>query len=131
MATQHRLRHTVYRLLLVQSALVLVAAAYFYLEQGNEFTLAALYGGVITLISTFMSAWRITVMTRMSSGTTGQEAVPGVAEFYKTAVFRLLLTIALLAIGFVGLKLQPMALIIGFIAGQLGHFWVPLHRYRG
>lgn len=128
--TLHSLRYAVYRLLLVQFALVSASVIYLQLRQGNEFSLAALYGGAITLITTLVSAWRITVVTRMSDGTAGQDAVPGVAEFYKTAVFRLVLTIALLAIGLVGLKLQPMALLIGFIAGTLGHFIVPTHPHR-
>jgi len=128
--TLHSLRHAVYRLILVQFVLVITSVVYFQLKQGNEFSLAAFYGGAITLITTLMSAWRITVVTRISNGTTGQDAVPGVAEFYKTAVFRLVLTIALLAIGLVGLKLQPMALIIGFVAGTLGHFIVPIHPHR-
>lgn len=128
--TIHSLRHAVYRLILVQFALVMASVIFFQLKQGTEFSLAALYGGAITLITTLMSAWRITVATRISNGATGQDAVPGVAEFYKTAIFRLVLTIALLAIGLVGLKLQPMALIIGFIAGTLGHFVVPMHPHR-
>jgi len=128
--TIHSLRHAVYRLILVQFVLVMASVIYFQLKQGHEFSLAALYGGAITLITTLMSAWRITVATRISNGVTEQDAVPGVAEFYKTAVFRLVLTIALLAIGMVGLKLQPMALIIGFVAGTLGHFVVPMHPHR-
>ena len=128
--TLHSLRHAVYRLVLVQSVLVLASAIFFQLRQGSEFSLAALFGGAITLITTLVSAWRIMVATRVSSGATAQDAVPGVAEFYKTAVFRLLLTIALLAIGLVGLKLQAMALLIGFIAGTLGHFIVPTHPHR-
>lgn len=128
--TLHSLRHAVYRLSLVQSTLVIVCVVYFQLRQGNEFSLAALYGGAITLITTLVSAWRITVATRRSIGATMQDAVSGMAEFYKTAIFRLLLTIALLTIGLVGLQLQPMALIIGFVAGTLGHFIVPLHPHR-
>lgn len=110
--------------------LVLICVMYFQLSHSIEFSLAALYGGAITLITTLMSAWRITVATRISRGTTGQDVVPGVAEFYKTALFRLVLTIALLAIGLVGLKLQAMAMTIGFVAGTLGHFVVPLHPHR-
>ncbi len=128
--TLHSLRHTVYRLILVQFVLVITSAVYFQLKQGHEFSLAALYGGAITLITTLMSVWRITVATRISIGATKQDVVPGVAEFYKTAVYRLVLTIALLAIGLVGLKLQPMAMIIGFIAGTLGPFVVPTHPHR-
>lgn len=128
--TIHSLRHAVYRLILVQFTLVIASVIYFQLKQGSEFSLAALYGGAITLITTLMSAWRITAATRVSSGATGQDVVPGVAEFYKTAVFRLILTIALLAIGLAGLKLQPMALIIGFVVGTLGHFVVPTHPHR-
>ena len=116
--------------MLTQFVLVSCSAIYFQLKQGNEFSLAALYGGAITLITTLLSAWRITVATRISDGVTRQDAVPGVAEFYKTALFRLILTIALLAIGLAGLKLQAMALIIGFVAGTLGHFIVPTHPHR-
>lgn len=128
--TLHSLRHAVYRLILGQFALVVISVVYYQLKQGTEFSLAALYGGAITLITTLVSAWRIMVATRVSTGATRQDIVPGVAEVYKTAVFRLILTIALLAIGLVGLKLQPMALLIGFVAGTLGHFIVPTHPYR-
>ena len=128
--TIHSLRHAVYRLILVQFALVMTCVIYFQLKQGHDFSLAALYGGAITLITTLVSAWRITVATQSFDGATKRDAVPGVAEFYKTAVFRLILTIALLAIGMAGLKLQPMALIIGFVAGTLGHFVVPSHPHR-
>ena len=128
--TIHSLRHAVYRLVLVQGVLVVTCVTYFQLKQGHEFALAALYGGAITLITTLVSAWRITVVTRTSSDATAQDAVPGVAEFYKTAIFRLMLTIALLTIGMVGLKLQAMTLIMGFVAGTLGHFVVPTHPHR-
>ena len=128
--TIHSLRHAVFRLILVQFVLVMACVIYFQLSRGYEYSLAALYGGAITLITTLVSAWRITVATQISNGTTEQDAVPGVAEFYKTAVFRLILTIALLAIGLAGLKLQAMALIIGFVAGTLGHFVVPTHPHR-
>jgi len=128
--TIHSLRHAVYRLILVQFVLVVTSVIFFQLKQGTEFSLAALYGGAITLITTLMSAWRITVATRIGRGATGQDVVPGAAEFYKTAIYRLVLTIALLAIGLIGLKLQAMALIIGFVAGTLGHFVVPTHPHR-
>ena len=128
--TIHSMRHAVYRLILVQFVLVMISVIYFQLQQGQEFALAALYGGAITLITTIVSAWRIMVATRMAGSATTQDAVPGVAEFYKTAIFRLMLTIALLAIGLAGLKLQAMALTIGFVAGTLGHFVVPTHSHR-
>jgi len=128
--TTHSLRHAVYRLVLVQFVLIMISVIYFQLKHGQDFALAALYGGATTLITTLVSAWRITVATRTSGGATEQDAVPGVAELYKTAVFRLILTIALLAIGLGGLHLQPMALIIGFVAGTLGHFVVPTHPHR-
>ena len=128
--TLHSLRHAVYRLVLIQFVLVIASVIYFQLRQGPEFSLAAFYGGAITLITTLVSAWRITVATRVSTGATRQDVVPGMAEFYKTAMFRLLLTIALLIIGLVGLHLQAMALIVGFVVGTLGHFVVPLHPHR-
>jgi len=128
--TLNSLRHAVYRLVLVQSALVVTTAVFFHLKQGSEFSLAALYGGAIPFVSTLMSAWRITVATRILKEVAEQDALPGAVEFYKTALFRIVLTIALLALGLGGLKLAPMALVIGFIAGQLGHFFVPLHRHR-
>ncbi|MDH5445458.1 MAG: ATP synthase subunit I [Gammaproteobacteria bacterium] len=128
--TIHSLRHAVYRLILVQSVLVVTCVTYFQLKQGHEFALAALYGGAITLITTLLSAWRITVATHIRNGATRQDAIPGVAEFYKTAIFRLILTIALLAIGLGGLQLDALTLIMGFVAGTLGNFIVPTHPHR-
>lgn len=128
--TLNSMRHAVYRLVLVQIALVLATAIFFHLKQGSEFSLAALYGGAIPFVSTIMSAWRITVAARIVREGADKGALPGAVEFYKTALIRIVLTIVLLALGLGVLKLQAMALIIGFVAGQLGHFFVPLHQHR-
>ena len=112
-------RRTLFRLLLIQGGMVLVAAFITALTQGIEFSLALLYGGAASLAGTLIGAWRVRIATDEAAHST----TLGMAEFYKGALMRLVLVIALLALGMGVLKLPALAILIGFIVAQLGNFF--------
>jgi len=112
-------RRTLHRLLLIQGAMVLIAVIIAYLMQGIEFSLALLYGGATSLAGTFIGAWRVRIATDEAVHST----TLGMAEFYKGAVMRFVLVIALLTLGMGVLKLPALAVLIGFIVAQIGNFF--------
>jgi len=112
-------RRTVFRLVLIQAGLTGVAAGVALLTQGNEFSLAVLYGGAVSIAGTLAGAWRLKIATDEAAG----NAMQGVAEFYKSAVMRFAVVIALLILGMGIMKLHALALLIGFIVAQTGYFF--------
>jgi len=128
MALSHNnLRHIALRMVLVQVAFTIIIAVIFYLQQGTEFALAALYGGAVTLASTLLSAWR----TNAAIEADQHNAEHGMLEFYQIMVMRFLLVVGLLALGLGWLKLAPIALVSGFIAAQVGQIFGPTRIKKG
>ncbi len=112
-------RRTVVRLLLIQAVMVVIAAVMAFLMQGIEFSMALLYGGATSLASTLIGAWRMRIATDEAIHSTAL----GMAGFYKGVLLRMVLVIALLALGMGVLKLTALAVLIGFIVAQLGNFF--------
>ena len=112
-------RRTLLRLLLIQGVLVISAAIIAHLMQGIEYSLALLFGGAASLAGTLVGAWRIRIATDEAAHST----TLGMAGFYKSALMRFVLVIALLALGMGVLKLQALAVLIGFIVAQTGIFF--------
>lgn len=107
------LRAALRRLLFVQLLLVLsVALGYFVIKNGDS-ALAAGYGGGIALANTIIMAWRV--------GRTNDRRA--FAELYIGAGLRFALTLLLMALGMGLLKLDPLALIVGFAVAQLGYLF--------
>ena len=119
MATD-RLAHTARRVILIQLALVVLAAVIFSLEKGTNFALALLFGGGVTIAGTLLSAWRLKVATQAV-----ENSAPAVnaVELYKAMFFKLALFIGLFALGLGVLKLAPLAVIMGFIVAQAGYLF--------
>jgi ATP synthase protein I len=112
-------RRTVVRLLLIQAVMVVLAAVMAFLMQGTEFSLALLYGGAASIAGTLIGAWRIRIATDEAIHST----TLGMAGFYKSALMRFVLVIALLALGMGVLKLPALAVLIGFIVAQTGNIF--------
>lgn len=110
---------TLRRILQVQVILLGVAAVFFALYWGTDFVIALLYGGAVTIATTLYSGWRLKVATA------GDEQGPALnmTEFYKGTLLRFILVIALLALGLGYLKLEPLAIIIGFAITQTGYLF--------
>ena len=108
------------RLVLIQGLLLIAAAVISILIKGYElnFLGALFYGGAISIVSTLINVWRI----RIATDTAADNAALSMVELYKGLILRMVVVMALLAIGFY-LKLQPAALIIGFVVAHIGYLF--------
>lgn len=119
-------RRTLLRLLLIQVALIATAAIVIFLKKGTDSGLATLYGGAASIAGALVSGWRIKIAT----DETATDNVLRMAEFYKATFFRLVVIVALLALGMGVLKMEALGILIGFIAAQLGYFFARPMRAR-
>lgn len=101
---------------LLQTVLVLAVAVIAGAVHGWRDAAAAAYGGAIAIVNSALLAWYIYRGRRVRSA----NAYQALKSLYLSSAVRLIVIIALLATGFGGLKLAPVALLAGFIAGQLG-----------
>lgn len=113
------LRKTLRRLVILQSLLILACAGIYLGVEGGLGALAVLYGGGIALTSTLVSAWRLLRATEAA----GDAMHRAMAELYIGAALRLVLVVGLMAVGMAVLRLNPLAVIIGFGAAQIGYIF--------
>ncbi|MEJ2142424.1 MAG: ATP synthase subunit I [Gammaproteobacteria bacterium] len=113
-------RSTWRRLILIQGVLLILAAVVSLLLKGYElnFLGALIYGGAVSIASTLINVWRIRIATEMAA----DNAALSMVALYKGLMLRMVVVMALLAIGFY-LKLQPAALIIGFVVAHIGYLF--------
>jgi len=100
-----------------QAAMVLLAATVAGLLNVESFDFRALlYGGGISLAVSLVMLLRVNqAVKKMSEGNQS-----GNLYIYIGAIERLFVSIALFGLGFVWLKLMPLPMMIGLIAGQIG-----------
>ena len=94
---------------------VIVAAA--FLMKGIWESVAALYGGIASLCITILLLWGIKRATEAAKDSPGKS----MRILYVGAVQRFLLVIGLLAMGIAMLKLDPIAMCVGFALAQLSY----------
>lgn len=116
---QRVLRGTTRRLLLIQALLVLAAAVAYFALKGWQPAVAALFGGLIALFNTSVSAQRLS----RASEAALNDLKRGMFELYIGAVIRFVATPVLVVVGIVLLKLDPVAIIVGFAVAQVGYFF--------
>lgn len=104
------------RVLLLQAALGAAAMIAVFPFGGAQASLAALYGASVSLVNAGLIAWHIRRGGRSSRGDASRE----LRAILAAGVQRLAVVAALLAAGFGILGLMPLALLAGFVAGQLG-----------
>lgn len=98
------------------SVIVLVALVAVMLNiEGLDYK-ALLYGGGISLTVSLVMLLRVNQATKKVSE--GNQS--GNLYIYIGAIERLFVSIALFGLGFVWLKLMPLPMIVGLIAGQVG-----------
>ncbi len=119
-------RRTLLRLILIQVTLIAAAAIMIFLKKGTDFGLAALYGGAVSIAGALVSGWRV----KLATDDAATDNTLRMAEFYKAVFFRLMIIIALLALGMGVLNMQALGILIGFIAAQLGYFFARPLRAR-
>ena len=110
------LSQAIHRVLLGQTALTLLTAGVAFALQDSAAALAAIYGGGVALISTWLLGWRISRTPEIAQhGDTGSQLA-----LYAGVLPRFIVTLALLATGIGWLKLAPIPLIAAFGIAQLG-----------
>ncbi len=105
----------VLRPLIVQTALVLLAAAAGAAYSGVNGAVAALFGGSLILIRTIMLIWYY----RRAVNSAGIDIGLNLRIAYRCSLERMAVTVLLLGLGLGILKLEPLALISAFVALQL------------
>ena len=107
----------------VQAALTGVAAIIALLVKSPSFTLALVYGGVVTGIGTGLHAWRLLKIAAAGDDNDpiASQGNAGI-EVFKGALFKYAAIMVLLALGMGYLKLDSLAILIGFIVAYTG-FW--------
>lgn len=98
-----------------QLVLVLLTSAVFFLVSGGFQAGSAGFGGTIALINVLLLEWR-----RYQTDTgRAIDARQSLLVLYRSALERLLLVSLLFALGLGALALDPLALLTGFIMGQV------------
>ena len=110
------LRQGVRRVLLSQAVLTLLTGAVFLVSLGSGAAVAALYGGAVALLSTWLLGRRVQRIPEIPA----QGHAGGQLALYAGVLPRFIVTLALLGIGIGGLKLFPLPLIAAFAVAQLG-----------
>lgn len=103
------------RRVLVAQGLATLAIAAGFGSRGWPAVAAALYGGAVTIAITAWLAWRL---RRVTARTTPGA---GMAVIYSSVLVRYLTVAALLVMGFVMLRLEPLPLLLAFAVTQLGY----------
>lgn len=104
--------------------LISVLVAGLFLFQGTLESLSALYGGLASVII----AWFLSRGVHRASRLAAEDPKKGMAVLYVGAVQRFMLVMVLLATGFAVLKLDPVALCVGFAVARISYFVNPRSR---
>jgi hypothetical protein len=104
--------------LITQAIVVVIATLSAYLWKGGGAATAAGFGAMVAFINVLLLNWRL------QQGKRPQHADPQrhLRQIIFSAIERLLMVGALLALGLGVLRLMPAALIVAFIAGQMA--WI-------
>ena len=106
------------RLLIFQIMIVGVITAVMAVMYGVLAAKSSLFGGMIVLMNTGL----MMMHEKRAAQRANDDAQRILKYVYLCAAERLVLTLVLFAIGLVALKLLPLYLLLGFIAGQLAAF---------
>lgn len=105
------------RIIAYQVSLILIVAATVGIFEFQRFDLnGVLYGGLISVVVAIVMMLRINQAAKKVQ----QGNQRGNLYIYLGAMERLLLSIVLFGLGFMWLKLMPLPMITGLVAGQLG-----------
>lgn len=111
----------------VQIAIAGLVATGFFLVQGEMQARSAFYGGLVSVIAT----WLLSRGVARAGGVAPENPRTGTWILYISAAVRFVLMLALFGAGLAVLELQPVPMISGFVAAQMGYlirFRDPAHR---
>lgn len=106
------------RLLVFQALLVLVAVAVSFYLRETPGLIAAIYGGAVALLNTFMLTRRVKKAGKIAA-TNPQH---GAYSLYFSAVQRFVFVLVALGVGLGAIKLQAEPLLATFGVAQLAYF---------
>lgn len=109
-ASQSPLARRSYKIIRYQLVIGVLIAAGFFLLQGYWQALSALYGGLVTVIMTFLLGRRV----ERASATAEYDARRGMMLLFIGFGLRFLLVLLLFGVGFGYLQLASLAVIVGF-----------------
>lgn len=102
----------------LQASMAVVASAIGLIVGDGETAKAAFFGASIALLNTLLMLWRMRRAERQAQPSAHRQ----LGALYVSAIERFVAVVAALAIGLKALQLDPLALLVGFIAGQL--IWI-------
>ena len=107
--------HEIRPLIALQLVLLVAVSVVFFLHAGIHAAGAVWFGGVTAALNAGLLQWR----RRRAEAGRALGAARSLRLLYRTALERFVLVVALLALGLGVLELAPLALVSGFVAGQL------------
>lgn len=124
-AAGNELRAKTRRVIGLQIGIGLAVAAVFFTVKGPGAAWSAAYGGAVSLAMSILLSRGVQLAGRMQNAQASQ------AILYAGAAVRFILVLALLVVGLAALKLEPLAVVIGFIAVQLAFMLAASRTPRG
>ena len=106
------------RLLILQAILIGLLTVIVAVMVGPIAAKACLFGGIIALLNTGL----MIMHEKRAAQRAGDDTKRIVKHLYLCAIERMIMSLVLFAIGLIALKLLPLYLFAGFIAGQLAAF---------
>ena len=103
------------RVLLVQTLLIALTAAGLWLIEGGPTAGSFAFGGVAAVANTLLLLWRMTRKHMQHDSNAGRQ----MRSFYFSSVERFVVVSLLLVAGMGPLQLAPVALLVGFVVGQV------------
>jgi len=108
--------------IILQLVLITISAVVAYLTDNPQAGISIIWGGSCALMNALLLKWR------MGQYKQNIDANRHLRLMYRSALERFFVVIGLLVFGMLRLKLLPMAILLGFIVGQLVLILVPLVR---
>jgi ATP synthase protein I len=107
--------HVLQRLIALQLVIMAAVSIVFYLRSGIYAAGSAWFGGITAMLNVLLLLWR---RHRADAGR-ALSAGRSLWVLYRTALERFVMVVLLFALGMGVLKLDPLALLTGFVVGQL------------
>lgn len=109
------------RLVGLQCAIMIIGALFTYFVVTPQAARSVAYGSCVALVSVLLLSWRLKQGARANIG-----AEWYLRQAYRTAIERFVLVVFMLAAGFGLLRLAPLWVLAGFVAGQAAWLAVPV-----
>lgn len=99
----------------VQCALIIVMSGMAWLWQGGGVAVAVAYGGLAAAANIGLLVWR----WRRGRYDYHCDGGRHLRQFHRSMLERFFVVVTILAMGIVGLSVQPLPMLMGFIVGQI------------